>query len=45
VIKLICPECGSDKIFYFDNESEEEKFKCDDCGEEFTIKETEWQSE
>jgi len=45
LIKLICKKCGSDKILYIDKDSIDENFKCEDCDEEFTFQEAEWETE
>lgn len=45
MIKLTCPNCNSDHIFYRDAEQEEDTFKCEECGNEFTFQEAWWESE
>jgi transcription elongation factor Elf1 len=45
MIKLICPKCMSDNIFYLDKESADELFECGNCSKEFAFQKSQWESE
>ena len=49
MIRLVCDNCGSNKICYLDKsstmESYRDNFYCEDCGQEFSFMEAAWEQE
>ena len=46
MIKLICPECDSDKIVFVSSElNEEDCFECEECNIVYPFSEMGWESE
>ena len=46
MIKLKCPECDSDKVFFVSSElNEEDCFECEKCNVVYLLSEMGWESE
>jgi transcription elongation factor Elf1 len=46
MIKVICPNCGSDKVnCNVDGVLENEDFVCEECGKEFSLPQADWETD
>ena len=45
MIKLKCPNCDSERVYFLDIESDVDQFMCDQCGKIFTITGAGWEQE
>lgn len=46
MIKLMCPECYSEKVIFISSElNEEDMFECEECQAVYPLSEMGWESE
>ena len=45
MIKLMCPECNMDELYFLGIEGEKDQFICENCGKIFSFEDAEWEQQ